>query len=441
MELYRGGQSQNFRSYFKFREWLNRIPRRHGLSAELVKSRYEKMNREPQIVALLNGMKVPAGDGTGELLLSGGWGQDFMFVPTFPLWQSVYANLDPLLDRMGEKLHLHPLLTQELFQSDFISLPDSAWAVTESGSGNEKTTASVKITYFDREMTPDGPWPRVTVSDAMAPDRFLLFRSPRDVPGHIAEEIATDYYRMNTSLAHWGLLPLENHTGYRLPEHLPSSYDPKYANLFSRQSMMRHLLEMGDVIDAFNTDTAGKKLGDLLEWRTQNFPPGSLEVAEIGRFNIPPGSGKAARAHLYYAASFLLMQRPIKSVCVLAPLPPDPNRPQNASPEYEVMFVTPGFEYLADLARAVSEEMHPTVPYESPLQHAGLRALYEKDFGFEVRATIPHVRGLPNGAHIMVNSRKDFVGRMVAYQKQHWDYFTAEQHRVIARIEEQLANE
>lgn len=438
-ELYDQGQGENFESLKVFRRWINRLPKYHGLSVDLLKTRYQKLNAQSELISLMKGMVVPSGRENVSLKLSGGWGQDFMFVPTFQLWESVNENFAPLVDRMGEKLHLDPILVQQLFRGDHISIPDSAWAIAESGEGSEVKRGSVKITYFDREMTSDGPWPRFSFESVFAPDSFTMYQVPNTISGFYADLALEGFFSLKSSLGHWGLLPLEAHTDKLVPEHDPKTYDPQYAELFSDPFLLRHQMFMTIVIEGFRKRDVKKRMEYLLDFRERNIPKEALEVAELQRFNIPPGLPPATKTQLFYATVVLLRQRPIKTVYLLAPKPFDPNKPHD--PRFQLFSVPPGWGWIKEAAKKANENLYPEVPYEpEEAQNDPLREMYEK-LGFEVLETLPYAFGLPNGGHIMRAPARRVIDRLVKFQWKHKQYLSESQKQVVQSIMSELESE
>ncbi|MCB0405298.1 MAG: hypothetical protein KDD51_10975 [Bdellovibrionales bacterium] len=448
-QLFAGGQSQNFETAGAFRRWINKLPGYHGLSIELVKRRYELLNSHPEVVALMKGMEVPAGVGNTTVQLSGGWGQDFLFVPSFPLWEAVHENLEPLIDRMGRELHLHPILVQQMFRGDHTSIPDSGWVIAEwKDDKGETKRATVKITFFDREMTPDGPFPRFSLESPLVNYFWASYRLPRQLSPFQAEVAAEGYFSLKSSLDYWGTLPLESLTNCLIPEHQAERYNleqnPDYAGLFSDPFLLRHQLYMVNVIEAFKTKEVTKHLQALYEFRNKRIPPGALEVAELGRFNIPEEAPRSIKAHLFYGLSVLLRTRPINQLYLLSPKPLDPRGP-GPHPEYEIFHVAPGYAWLRKAVEEVLREREaehgplPERPGSPPLDP--LKRLYE-NLGFDTLGSPPYVFGLPNGAHVMHSPTNRFLSNIAEYQLTRSDYLSGEQAAVIRKLKETLgANE
>ncbi|MCB0417601.1 MAG: hypothetical protein KDD39_08130 [Bdellovibrionales bacterium] len=444
-QLYNAGQHQNFVSRGAFRRWVNRIPNYHGLSVELVKKRYDLLNAHPEVVALMKGMDVPSGDENSTVRLSGGWGQDFLFVPSFPLWIAVHENFEPLVDRMGRELHLHPILVQQMFRGDHTSIPDSGWVIVEwKDEKNEIRRATVKITFFDREMTPDGPFPRFSFESPLANYFWASYRLPRQLTPFQADVAAEGYFSLKSSLDYWGTLPLESLTNSLVPEHQAERYDleknPNYAGLFGDPFLLRHQLNMVNVIEAFNTKDVTKYLQHLHEFRTRHIPPGALEIAELGRFNIPENAPPAVKRHLYYGLSVLLRTRPINQLYLLSPKPLDPRGP-GPHPEYEVFHVAPGYGWLREAVEAVIREREaergprPVPAGEPPLDP--LKHMYA-NLGFDTLGSPPYVFGLPNGANVMRSPTNRFLSNITDYQLRQPDHLSADQKAFVQKLREAL---
>lgn len=437
--LFDGGLKNHFQDPSAFRRWANQLPRLHGLNPKLVTERYAAINAHPELTELMKGLLVPSGKSDTELWISGGWGQDFLFVPTFPLWRAVHQNIPTLIDRMGRKLELHPLLVQQLSRSDHTSVADSAWVVAESRRGSQMDRATVKITYFDREMTPDGPWPRYSIETFPYGEMFSTYRRPEGIPSDLADEALAGLYSVRTSLEHWGLLPLEDHTKLLVPEHQPGRYGPEFAKLFTDRFFFDHMLGMEFVIEGFQKRDVTTRLQQLLDFRARHFPPEALEIGELGRFNIPEGSPPATKAQLYYGLVVLLHQRPIKKLYLMAPRPSDPNRPPSSVPQMDVLFSLPGFEWLRKAAEEAAAELDATTPYQSTVA-LPLRHMYE-GLGFTVHHTLEHVMGLPNGCDLMGGPRDRVMLRLIDYGLRHREFLTDAQSRRLEGIRPGLHDE
>ncbi len=436
-DLYRLGQDNFFSSRRQFSGWVSNLTRLQGLDPNLIQSRYEFINEHPELIALMKGISVPSGQSESSVTLSGGWGQDFMFSPVFPLWEAMHDNLAPLIDRMGSKLSLSPVLSDQLFRGDHISVPDSGWVLAETRLGAKIIRASAKITYYDPYMTPDGPWPRYSLESPLSSSSLLLYRQLDARFGFDGDEVLAAPFYLKSSMDHWGVLPLEAHTERAIPEHDSKKYSAQYPGLFSDGFFFKHKIYMATVIEGYGKRDVASLLKMLLDFRRRNLPSEALEVAELGRFNNPAGSAPTARTQLYYGTSLLLSLRPIRSVYLLSPLPPDPNRPPEASPAWEVVFAAPGMEWLTQAAKQTSEERNPTIPYTPNVGRDLLRVGYE-ELGFKVLEMLPHVFGLPNGAYIMRASRDEFVGNMVRRQLEHPSHLTPDQLEIVKVIQSDI---
>lgn len=442
-ELYSSGQDQNFDSLRTFRRWVNRLPSYHGLTIDLVKRRYHRLNERPELVRLMKGMDVPSGEKNERpLRLSGGWGQDFLFVPSFPLWEAVHENFAPLVDRMGRHLHLHPILMQQMFRGDHTGIGDSGWVIVEWNDGNEIKRATVKITFYDREMTPDGPFPRFSFESALADYFWTTYRTPRNLTGFQADLALEGFFSLKSSLDHWGLLPLEGLTHELIPEHQAATYDPQFAGLFGDPFLLRHRIYMANVIDNFKTSDIQALLAHLHEFRERFIPQGALEVAELGRFNIPEGAPASVRAQLYYGLSLLLSSRKINTLYLLSPKPRDPSG-HRIGPDFEVFSVAPGWNWLAEIAEEVAAEQWRASgrnqPTPGPPPADPLRRIY-RGLGFDLVSSPDYVFGLPSGANIMRSPIERVLCRIGAYQLARPTHLLAEQTGHIQTIQEGLEN-
>ncbi|MEZ4750481.1 MAG: hypothetical protein R3B54_07580 [Bdellovibrionota bacterium] len=424
---------------------MNRIPHYHGLNVDLVRKRYQLLNDHPEVVALMKGMNVPSGAANTSVRLSGGWGQDFLFVPSFPLWAAVHENLEPLTDRMGRELHLHPILVQQMFRGDHTSIPDSGWVIAEwKDEKGEVKRATVKITFFDREMTPDGPFPRFSFESPLVDYFWASYRLPRQLTPFQADVALEGYFSLKSSLDHWGALPLEALTNTLVPEHQAERYDleknPDFAGFLGEPFMLRHQIYMVNVIESFRTKDVTKHLKALHDFRTRHIPPGALEIAELGRFNIPEHAPPAVKAHLYYGLSVLLRTRPIRQLYLLAPKPVDPRGP-GPHPEYEVFHVAPGYGWLRDLVETVVREREAERgPREEPPGSPPLDPLKRMytNLGFDTLGSPPYVFGLPNGANVMRNPTDRFLNRISDYQLKTPEHLSGEQQDYISKLKETL---
>lgn len=423
-------------------DWRNKLPRRLGLSPEDVAAREKALTNHPELLDLMTGFRLPQDQ---PLVVTGGWAQDVLWAPTLNLWQAVDSNLEVLAARLQDKLHLHPLLTSQLFNADHMGIADSAWVLAQTAKGEEVKTASVKITYFDRTASPDGPWPRYSIESPLSSSSFLTFRRPASIPGEIADMAIEGSVFVRSSLDHWGLLPLETHTGFRIPEHSPLNYGPQYKDLFSDEFLLRHLIYMQQVLDAYGTRDVRKPLDFLWDLRDRTFPPGSLEVAEIQRFNIPPGASPASKAQLFYGLTVLLRQRPIRTAYIMAPRPDDPAL-ADEKPEYEILFSQPGWEFLRRAAEEVIKKREMERRLNRPPQVVEAPATPKRDLlkeqyeslGFELIHVVPYTFGLPRGCNIMRAPVERLLSNLLAYQFAHTSHLTSEQLRYLQRVRKEI---
>lgn len=429
--LYEASELSQFATLAEFLHWRDQLPKGLGLNAALIESQESRLS--PELLSLMRGKEVPSGKLLRTSKVSGGWGQDYLWAPLIPHWNRVQGNFGPLVERMGTRLHLSPILRRQLFRSDVTTLPDSGWVLAESSVGQEPTTASVKITFFDREMSPDSVWPRYSLESPIESASYTLYRRAQARAWPYSEMLQSGHFTLKSSLDHWGLLPLEEHTGFRVDEHRPENYEAKYSQLFSDAFLLAHRDLMEYVLAGYSQPDIAERLALLMDFRKHMLPPAALEVAELGRFNIPPGSAPSSRVQLFYGVTVMLQQRPAKTLYLLAPRPHDPHRPANTFPQTEIMFVQPGYEWLREaVERVIAEENAGLAEYKEP-EHDPLRGMYEA-LGFEVVKTYAHCFGTPNGCHVMRVSREKFLGALVKYQLENRQYLTKQQLQLLQII-------
>ena len=151
LNLYRqSGFSQEV-SPRTFLKWVTHMPTRLGLPPALVANRYKLLADRPDLTNLMSGLVIkqdPLGSG---LRVSGGWGNDYTFLPNLPHWRRVTENFGRLVVRLTEKRGLDPILAGQIFVSDHTSIGDSGWvmATTEKmvQGKPQASHGSVKITY------------------------------------------------------------------------------------------------------------------------------------------------------------------------------------------------------------------------------------------------------------------------------------------------------
>lgn len=417
-----------------FLKWVTQMPERLGLPATLVANRYKLLASRVDLTDLMSGLEIKKGPGA-RVKVSGGWGNDYTFLPNLPHWHTVTENFGKLVVRLTQKRGLDPILAGQIFVADHTSIADSGWVMATTEKNSEISHASVKITYFDYDMSPDGPWPRYAFWSALGGPDFLMYRRPRQLDDFQSQLVLEGYYTLKSSLDWWGLFPAELQADYRFPEH---------EGIFTDEFLMRHRLHMEMVLDQFEGKNVGKEMAALSALRTQHVPQAAREMAELGRFNIPPGSDSSAKAQLFYGLAVLLTARPIKTVVALSPRPAPPEGQPAAKPTWEIGFVQPGWGWLADIARQVGDEMDrerginqevPPEPIRDPLRDS-----YEA-LGLEVVKTVPYSMGLPNGCHVMRSPTSRFLRKIIAYQLEHRDFLRPDQVATIKKILEGLPHE
>lgn len=219
---------------------------------------------------------------------------------------------------------------------------------------------------------------------------------------------------------------MEVHTGFRVEEHRPEHYDAHFHQLFSDAFLLAHRDFMEYVLDGYAKSDAGERLALLMDFRKKMIPREALEVAELGRFNIPPGSALSTRAQLYHGLMILVQQRPAKVFYLMAPRPQDLNRPANTFPRTEIVFAQPGFEWLRRaVEEVIAEENAGLAEHQEPKRDL-LRESYE-EISFEVVKTYPHCFGTPNGCHVMRTSRERLMDKLIGYQLENQRYLTPDQ--------------
>lgn len=433
-ELFKNASLQTRFSRKSFLKFTAEMPPRFGLPPELVSRRYQALLDHPELAELMGGFELPKAVAQ-DVTISGAWGADYNFLPNYAHWQKVRENLPALVDRMGKRLHLDPVLEHQLFAADETTVSDSGWVIVSSRNGQEKIDSTIKITYFDYETTPDGGWPRYYFY-SMLPDApmFLHFRRPRELSDFEANLVLEGYYALLSSLDYWGLFPSELETGYRFSEH---------ENIFDRDYLRDHRLAMNDLLDHFGQPDIADYFQKVQALR-QKVPQQAREMAELQRFNIPPGAHPASKAQVFYGMTVLLSLRPIKTVVALSPRPAPKSGLRAGGPSWEVAFVAPGFEEWADIARRVGEQMDlengiTVTPLPDP-PHDSLKEMYES-LGLEVVITYPYVKGLPNGAHLYRAPRDRFLRNIITYQETHSQFLTPAQLKTIRAIKEGLSHE
>lgn len=432
-QLFKSASLRTRFSQSSFLKFAAEMPPRFGLPPELVQRRYQALVDHPELAELMGGMELPATVGQG-LSVSAAWGADYNFLPNYAHWQKVRENLPSLVDRMGRRLHLDPILEHQLFAADETSVSDSGWVIVSSQNGKEKIDSTIKITFFDYDTTPDGAWPRYYFESLLTEMKILHFRRPRELSDYEANLVLEGFFTLKSSLDYWGIFPSELETGYRFPEH---------EQVFDREYLWKQREISNDLLDHFGQPDVAQIFAKLQDLR-KKIPQNAREMAELQRFNIPVGANPASKAQVFYGMTVLLSLRPIKTVVALSPRPGPPPGEVAFRPSWEIGFVAPGFEWLADAARAAGAEMDREKgilpgPLPDP-EHDALREMYES-LGLEVTVTYPYMMGLPNGCHIYRAPRDRFLRRIIAYQEKHPQYLTAAQLKVIREIKGGLHEE
>jgi len=407
---------------------------RLGLPKEEIGRRYERLAANRELTSLMQGISLTAGKPDTRFSVSGGWGNDFVFVPILPHWRKVSSNFDRLSIRLANARGLDPILAGQLFISDHVSLPDSGWVIATTETGGESSFATVKVTFFDYDMTPDGPFPRFVFTSPIDPKYTMLFyQQPRHLSPYQAEAILEDHFHFDTSLSDWGLFPAEKQSGHRLVEH--AGFSGMYLDI--------HLGLMIDVLEAYGTPNVSAAVEKLMRFRNQFVDQPAREIAELGRFNIPPGSDPGAKTQIFYGLTVLLTDRPSKTVVAHSPRPPPRPGEKVNQPSFQV-FQTgqgPAMRWLAEMARKTAEEWDRERginqgPFDEPKRDP-LRESYE-NLGLEVTHTETFMQGLPNGGHVMRCSRDRFLRRIIAYQLAHPETLLPAQRAKIQSVLETL---
>lgn len=310
----------------------------------------------------------PGLSGNEALSTFAAWGTDtdFLSRPRFD-WRQVYESFPGLLHAYARKLGLGPELLLALVQGDQISLADSGWAVVRRPAPRRTLAewlrgaprapavcATLKLTYFDPSVSPEDGWPRYVIVDPRSPQ--VVGVTPRDV----SWDSLGPEREMQTSLSRWGLLPLESLTDWRIPEH----------EALQREHFLLHRIAMAEVIDARGDADRLHRAREALRRVRARLPAGAYDVAEVGRFHVPPELGAAGKASALFGLLVLVRNRPgIRTFYLEAPI----------------------------------------------VGRDALRETYEREYGFEVAHTFlpASTPGIARGAHAMRASRTTFTGRLL----------------------------
>ena len=325
----RGSLGKLFPSFRSFQNKVREVVENRFLDDEAILHYYRQLAERPHLISLMRGLTVSNPE--NEIVVSAGWGEDLNFVPATGLWNDVISGLPTIATTYSRKLGLPNDFLFDLIHGDQISIADSGWVIVTKSPKRKwykpwespKTrAATVKISLFDENTNPNGVWPRYAMTSASQ-----LGVNPATDPADFGAADMVDGIQVKSSLTSWGLLPLEQSTGYRIKEHRPETYQSSrasnYPNLFSQRFTIEHWLQMDAVIRARGDAKASAKTIEALKaFRKKNLPPKALRVAEIGRFTIPPELGPQGKAHVLYGLLALIRDKPIDRLYLEAPKVP-----------------------------------------------------------------------------------------------------------------------